>query len=104
MSTEVKSNGTADMPHPPTIAYEKRYLATGNFLKDLEIALADMPYIDAYKYFDMLSAHNNIFTIAVLNEFLSMLGTAPFKYVAEIMSVLRSADTFGNYFVEMTEE
>lgn len=105
MSKNEKTNniGTSDMPHPSTIVYDTKYAATGNFLKDLEKSLADMPYIDACKYFDILAAHDNVLTTAVLNEYLSLLGGIPFKYIAGIMSVLRNPETFANYFVELEE-
>jgi len=89
---------SSEMPAPQVINYDISYKLTPLFINDLKKVMADVPYVDAIKLFNMISECDGVMHIARFNEFLRELGSFPFKYVSGIMSVINNKEYFPKYF------
>jgi len=98
MSEKNNLPGTSSMPAPSVAAYDNKFQVTDLFKHDLEIVLGDVAYVDAIKFFNMISTHNSIFTTAVLNEFIRSLSMLPYKTINPLMKVIDNEENFKKYF------
>lgn len=94
--------GTSDMPQVETLNYETYYKVSPVFVNDLKIILQDVAYADAVQYFDFLKSYNYILPVAILQEFINMLGKLPFGTVSPIMEVINNQNLFPKYFEDVT--
>lgn len=94
--------GTSDMPPVETLNYETYYKVSSVFINDLKIIMQDVAYADAKPYFDFLANYNYVLPIAVLQEFINMLGKMPFGTVAPLMDVINNKNLFSKYFEDIT--
>ena len=93
-----KPVGTSDMPTPQTFAYEKSYIVSDLFKRDLTAVLKELPYADAARFIDGINMYPQGIPAAVLNEFIRALGNLPYKYVEPLMRSISNKDNFAKYF------
>ena len=93
-----KNKGTSNMPSPNTINYSLQYKVTPLFKSDLRIVMRDTPYVDVNKLFEFIDAYNDIFTSAVLNEFLKTLASFPYNTIFPLMKAIENKGNFEKYF------
>ena len=93
-----KPVGTSDMPTPQTFAYEKSYIVSDLFKRDLTAALNELPYADAAPFIDGINMYPQGMPAAALNEFIRALGRLPYKYIAPLMKALDNKENFEKYF------
>lgn len=94
--------GTSDMPQVETLSYETYYKVSPVFINDLKIIMQDVAYADAKPYFDFLANYNYVLPVAILQEYINMLGKMPFGTVAPIMDVINNKNLFPKYFEDVT--
>ena len=90
--------GTSDMPAPQIFSYDKSYIITDMFKKDLTTVLKELPYADAARFIDGINMYPQGIPAAVLNEFIRALGNLPYKYVEPLMKALSVKENFEKYF------
>ena len=99
MSNVLKSS---EMPKPQVINYGQLYHISDLFVNDLKKVLADVAYVDAQKFFDIIDeCENRIIPIARLNELIAKLSTLPYRIVSQLMHVISNKENFVKYFVPL---
>lgn len=95
---------SSEMPEPQVINYAEHYRLTDMFINDLRKVLADVPYVEAQKFFQKIDACQRIMPISQLNEFIRDISYLPYKVVAQIMGVIGNKDNFLKYFAPIVVE
>lgn len=94
---------SSEMPEPQVVNYGEKYKITDLFINDLKKVLADLPYVEAKKFFDKIEEHKHVMFIAQLNEFIRDLSYLPYKIVGKLMVVINNKENFIKYFSPVTQ-
>ena len=92
---------SCEMPEPEVINYSQFYRLSDLFINDLRKVLADVPYVEAQKFFKKIEDCKRIMPISALNELIRDLSYQPYKVVNGIMTVIQNKDNFIKYFIPM---
>ena len=92
---------SCEMPEPEVINYSQVYRMSDLFINDLRKVLADVPYVEAQKFFKKIDDCKRIMPISALNELIRDLSYQPYKVVNGIMTVIQNKDNFIKYFIPM---
>ncbi len=92
---------STEMPEPDVMNYSQYYKLSDLFINDLRKVLADVPYVEAQKFFKKIDDCKRIMPISQLNEFIRDISYLPYKVVNGIMTVIQNKDNFIKYFHPM---
>ena len=96
-------NNNNTMPEPQVVNYGIYYLITDAFINDYLACTSQMAYVDVMKVLNIVNRHNQIVSIAQLNEIIRTIGTFPYKYVHELMKNINDDTLFVKYFIKQPE-